>query len=139
MKKLIFLAVPLLALGACDGMQSGASSYSADAAKAGSDFRFGARDVVASLDPVCAFTEQDERLAQYEPLRTRLNALEERIAGTALAVDLAIVRADYEHYWTVNEASCGETDTGETEDLLAAELEKITNGLDRMEAAAGVT
>ena len=139
MKKPMILALPLLALGACDGMQSGASSYSVDAATAGADFRYGAREAVAGLDPVCPYSEEEEQLARYEPLRTRMAALEERVAGTALAIDLAVVRADYGHYWTINDAPCGETDTAETEGQIDGELEKIDNALTRMEAAAGVT
>ncbi len=128
-----------LALAACDGMQSGASSYGPDAATAGADFRYGARDAVAGLEPVCPFTEQEDRLAQYEPVRKRMETLEDRIAGTALEVDLAVVRADYNHYWQVNKAECSAADGPEVEDQLAAEIAKIVAGLDRMEAAAGVT
>ena len=131
------LALPL-ALGACEGMQSGASTYDESAAEAGADFRYGARDAVAGLDPICPFTSEDERLAGYDTYRERMGALEDRIAGTALEIDLLAVRADYEHYWTVNDAECGPTDAENVAEQLEAEFAKIGAGLDRMEAAAGV-
>ena len=127
-----------LALAGRDGMQPGASSYDTRAASAGSDFRYGAREVVAGLQPVCPYTVEDDRLAQYDPVRARMEALEERIAGTALEVDLAVVRSDYAHFWQVNTAECGEPDGETVAEQIAAEIAKIVAGLDRMEAAAGV-
>lgn len=137
--KLFAVVAASLAVAACDGMQSGASSYTSGAASSGADFRYGAREAVAGLEPVCPFTEQEERLAQYDPVRARMETLEERIAGTALEVDLAVVRADYEHYWQINTAECGPVDGENVEEQISAEIAKIVAGLDRMEAAAGVT
>lgn len=136
--KIFWVAATSLALAGCSDLVGGAGSYGADQVNAGAEFRHHARDAWGGLNPVCPFTDDADLLASYEPLQARFNALEERINGTALAVDMQSVRADYDYYWSQNSVSCADKDTAETPAKVDGELQRVAGALEAMERAAGM-
>lgn len=136
--KMFWVAAASLALAGCSGMMGDTGSYGANQASAGAEFRYHARDAWGGLNPVCPFTDDADLLSRYEPLQARLDALEEWIGGTALAVDMQSVRADYDYYWSQNQVSCAEKDTAETAAKVDGELKRVAAALEAMERGAGV-
>ena len=125
--------IACLALAGCQDRPTG--SYSDSDAAAGATFRFLARDIVAALDPVCPLVEQPENDAIYEGLRGRMDALEQRIAGTPHEVDLAVVRGDYREYWRHNSATCDAPDTPANVDRARREIATIEARMEALESA----
>lgn len=136
--RIAIATLSILALAGCSDLVGGAGSYGESEALAGAEFRFAAREAVGALEPVCPFTADADLLSQYEPLKTRFEALQERIEGTALASDLAVVNADYRYFWEQNPTDCGDVDTPGTAERLEQEFVRIAAALERMERAAGV-
>lgn len=136
MKKLILIPA-VLALGGCLG-GGGDGSYSMQNAKDGAAFRLEAREVIGKLNPVCPYTANPELLAQYEAPRARYAKLKEWVADTPFIVDLAVIEADYDQFWTANVAECGPVDTEEGLTTLNAEMEALNARLANLEKLAGV-
>lgn len=137
MKKQGLVAVSLaaLALVGCDSM--GGSGYSDSDAQMGAAFRHHARDVVAGLAPTCPFSVNPEVLSAYDGVEARFDALKESIAGRSLVVDLAVVEADYEHYWSVNQVECAEPDGEGTSEQITREVAAIDAQLQQLERIVG--
>ncbi len=138
MKKLATMGVALamaMTLSACDSL--GGGSYSANDAQAGAQFRFHSRDVVAGLNPVCPYSQNPELLAQYDEVIGRFDAVRESISGRSLETDLAIVQADYNYYWDVNQAECGEVDAPGAAEQIAQEVAKMSGQLEQLERIVG--
>jgi len=74
--KIAIAAIGLLALAGCSDIMGSGASYGESEAQAGAEFRFAARDAVAGLQPVCAFTDDADLLSRYEPLNARFAVLE---------------------------------------------------------------
>ena len=136
MKKLILIPA-VLALGGCLG-GGGDGSYSMQNAKDGAAFRLEAREVIGKLNPVCPYTANPELLAQYEAPRARYAKLKEWVADTPFIVDLAVIEADYDQFWTANVAECGPVDSEEGLATLNAEMEALNARLANLEKLAGV-
>ena len=60
------------------------------------------------------------------------------VAETPFIVDMAISEANYRHYWSVNVAECGPTDTEETLSALDGELQQLNERLSNLESLAGM-
>ena len=136
MKKLIVIPV-VLALGGCFG-GGGDGTYSLQNAKDGAAFRLEAREVIGKLNPVCPYTAKPELLAQYDAPRARYAKLKEWVADNPFIVDLAVIEADYDQFWTANIAECGAVDTEEGLATMNAELEALNTRLNNLEKLAGV-
>lgn len=135
--KRLMLAPVLLALGGCFG-GGGDGSYGLQEAKDGAAFRLEAREVVGKLNPVCPYTANPELLARYEEPRARYAKLKEWVAKTPFTVDLAVIEADYDQFWTTNVAECGAVDTEEGLATFNAEMEALNARLSNLEKLAGV-
>lgn len=137
MKKLALVAASAaaFALVGCDSM--GGSGYSESDAAIGAAFRHHARDVVAGLAPQCPFSVNPDVLTAYDGVGARFEALKESIAGRSLVVDLAVVEADYEHYWSVNQVECAEPDGEGTAEQITQEVAAIDAQLQQLERIVG--
>ncbi|MCP5395838.1 MAG: hypothetical protein H6918_03745 [Sphingomonadaceae bacterium] len=135
MKRLAIAALAL-SLAACSDLGGGAS-YGAAEAEMGAMFRSHAREVHGGLNIKCPFTADADLLAQYEPLAQRYAALKESVAGRSLAVDIAIIEADYNAYWEQNVVECGAMDQPGTQERVAQELARIDGNLQQLERMAG--
>ena len=137
MNKVAVIAVSAgaLALAGCDSM--GGGGYSDSDAQMGAAFRHHARDVVAGLTPQCPFSVNPEVLTAYDGVNARFDALKESIAGRSLVIDLAVVEADYEHYWSVNQVECAEPDGEATAEQITREVAAIDAQLQQLERIVG--
>lgn len=116
---------------------AGCSSETADFDVAkGASFRYFARDVVSSLDPVCPMTKRPELLAKYEPVRSRFDALKGKVSGSQLATDLAIVEADEKYVRSITVVECIGPDGPDTERYFSNNIGTMLDRLDKMEAIA---
>lgn len=138
MKKLVFAGALAAFLAACGSGESGTAPYAAMQAQDGAAMRFAARDVVGMLNPVCPYSEQADQQARYDAPRGRYEAVKEWVDGKPLAIDLASVEADYQYYWTVNQAECGDPDTPENMERLDNDLNVLDQRLTQMEELAGM-
>lgn len=140
MKKLILFPALLAlsaSLGGCMG-GGGDGTYSLQDAKDGAAFRLEAREVIGKLNPVCPYTAKPDLLARYEEPRARYAKLKEWVAKTPFIVDLAVIEADYDQYWTANVAECGAVDSKEGLATMNAEMDALTARLSNLEKLAGV-
>ncbi|MXO89644.1 hypothetical protein [Pontixanthobacter aquaemixtae] len=136
MKKLF--PIVLLALAGCSAFEGDGPSYGREEAIAGAAFRAEALEVYAKLNPVCPFTENVDQLARYDALNARYEALGKWVAKTPFAIDLAIAEGNFKHYWSVNSAECGPTDTEESMAAFDAELATADQRLSALEKMAGM-
>jgi|GEM_PF-2677310 len=137
MNKLALIAVSAgaLALAGCDSM--GGGGYSESDAEIGAAFRHHARDVVAGISPQCPYTVNPDVLTAYDGVKARFEALKESIAGRSLVVDLAVVEADYQHYWSVNQVECAAPDGEGTAEQITQEVAAIDAQLQQLERIVG--
>lgn len=136
--------VPLVALSlaaslaGCSALGVGGSDYGPDDAAEGAAFRVEAFEAFAKLNPVCPFTADAGQLERYQAPAARYQAVKDWVADTPFIVDMAIVEANYQHYWTVNKAECGAVDTEQSLAQLDGELNALNQRLDNLEKLAGV-
>ncbi len=135
MRRLICVGLAMTLAG-CGALGGGA--YGAQEAKDGAAFRLEAREIVGRLNPVCPYSENADQLARYDEPKARYAKLKEWVADTPFAVDLAVIEADYEQYWTANVAECGPVDTDDSIATLNGELEALNARLSNLEQMAGV-
>lgn len=135
MRKLVMAPI-FLVLAGCGAV--GGGSYDTQAAKDGAAFRLEAREIVGRLNPVCPYSENAEQLARYDEPKARYAKLKEWVADTPFAVDLAVIEADYQQYWTANVAECGPVDTDDSIATLNGEMEALNARLSNLEQMAGV-
>ncbi len=128
----------LLALAGCSQMTGSGADYGRDEAIAGAGFRAEAFEVYAKLNPVCPYTADANQLARYAEPAERFQKLRDWVADTPFTVDLAIVEGRFQHFWSVNTAECGPTDTEEGMAAFNAELEDLNRRLSVLEKMAGM-
>ena len=136
MKK--FLPLLLLALAGCSALTGDGTAYTEQNARDGAAFRAEAREVYGRINPVCPYTAEEGQLARYDEPRARYDALKKWVAGTPFTIDLAMIEGEFDHYWTVNDAECGPTDTEEGLVAFDAELNDVDQRLSALEQMAGM-
>lgn len=140
MKKRILVPVLLAlsaTLGGCLG-GGGDGTYSVQNAKDGAAFRLEAREVIGKLNPVCPYTAKPDLLARYDEPRARYAKLKKWVSDTPFIVDLAVIEADYDQYWTANSAECGPVDSKDGLATMTAEMDALSARLANLEKLAGM-
>lgn len=136
MRRVSTALAAIAALAGCSG--SGTTDYDRQDAADGASFRLEARETIGRLKPVCPYSVDPAQLARYEEPRARYEALKEWVADTPFIIDLAVIEADYNQFWSDNTTECGPADTEESIGTLNAELEALNARLDNLEKLAGV-
>ena len=99
-------------------------------------FRYYARDLLSALDSPCPITEREARLAEYGPVRQRFAALKAKIAGSRLAIDLAIVEADEAFIRSATIFECADLDPPKADHYISIQIKNIERNLSIMERIA---